>query len=109
MSDRSGVRGGWPVRIGEIIAPTIERLAGASVMTEAKLRKVWTEVVGEQVAVHATVRRLRGSVLEVGVSSDAWATELTYLSATVIERLNTALGAEIVTQIAVQRNRRERH
>jgi predicted nucleic acid-binding Zn ribbon protein len=109
VSDRSGVRGGWPVRIGEIIAPTIERLAGASVMTEAKLRKVWRDVVGEQVAVHATVRRLRGSVLEVGVTSDAWATELTYLSAAVIERLNAQLGAGVVSQIVVQRNRRERH
>jgi predicted nucleic acid-binding Zn ribbon protein len=109
VSDRSGVRGGWPVRIGEIIAPAIERLAGASVMTEAKLRKVWREAVGEQVAVHATVRRLRGTVLEVGVTSDAWATELTYLSAAVIERLNTQLGVDVVTQIVVQRNRRERH
>jgi predicted nucleic acid-binding Zn ribbon protein len=97
------------VRIGEIIAPAVERIAGASVMTEAKLRKVWSDVVGEQVAVHATVRRLRGSVLEVGVTSDAWATELTYLSAAVIERLNGVLGEGVVTQIVVQRNRRERH
>jgi predicted nucleic acid-binding Zn ribbon protein len=109
VSDRSGVRGGWPVRIGEIIAPAVERIAGASVMTEAKLRKVWSEVVGEQVAVHASVRRLRGSVLEVGVTSDAWATEVTYLSAAVIERLNAALGAGVVTQIVVQRNRQKRH
>ena len=109
MSDRSGLRGGWPVRIGEILAPTIERIAGKAVMTEAKLRKVWSDVVGEQVAVHATVRRLRGSVLEVGVTSDAWATELTYLSAVVIERLNAQLGAGVVTQILIQRNRRERH
>ena len=54
---------------------------------------MWAEAVGEQVAVHATVRRLRGTVLEVGVTSDAWATELTYLSAAVIERLNALLGA----------------
>ena len=109
MSDRSGVRGGWPVRIGDIIAPAVERIAGKSVMSEAKLRKVWAEAVGEQVAVHATVRRLRGSVLEVGVTSDAWATELTYLSAAVIERLNTLLGAGVVTQIVVQRDRRKPH
>lgn len=108
MSDRSGLRGGWPVRIGEILAPTIERIAGSAVMTEAKLRKVWADVVGEQVAVHATVRRLRGSVLEVGVTSDVWATELTYLSAAVMKRLNERLGAGTVTQIVVQRTRRQR-
>lgn len=109
MSDRSGVRGGWPVRLGDILGPTMQRIAGSRVMTEAQLRKVWAEVVGEQVANHANVRRLRGSVLEVGVTSDVWATELTYLSATLIERLNALLGPGTVTQIMVQRNRRERH
>ncbi len=103
-----GVRGGWPVRLGDILKPTIESLGGEGVWTEAQLRKVWRDVVGEQVAVHAQVRRLRGKVLEVSVSSDAWATELTYLSAAVIERLNSQLGPETVTQIQVQRERRKR-
>lgn len=104
-----GPRGGWPVKLGEILAPTIERIGGRGVMAEAKLRKVWPEIVGEQVAVHAQVKRLRGDVLEVAVTSDVWATELTYLSAAVIERLNVRLGAGTVAQIVVQRKRRERH
>jgi hypothetical protein len=104
-----GPRGGWPVRIGDIIAPTIERISGRGVMTEVKLRKVWSDVVGEAVASHATVRRLRGTVLEVAVSSDAWATEMTYLSGAVLKRLNERLGAGTVTEIAVQRKRHQRH
>jgi predicted nucleic acid-binding Zn ribbon protein len=105
----SGPRGGWPVRIGDILRPAIERAGGKTLWTEAQLRKVWMEAVGETVAVHAHVKRLRGTVLEVAVTSDAWATELTYLSAVVIERLNKALGDGTVTQIMVQRKRRERH
>lgn len=97
------------MRLGDILRPAIERAGGKTLWTEAQLRKVWMEAVGEQVAVHAHVKRLRGTVLEVGVTSDAWATELTYLSAVVIERLNKALGDGTVTQIMVQRKRRERH
>ena len=97
------------MRLGDIIGPTIERVAGSSVMTEAKLRKVWKEVVGEQVSVHANVRRLRGTILEIGVTSDAWATELTYLSGAVLERLSARLGAGVVTQIVVQKTRRQHH
>lgn len=104
-----GPRGGWPVRLGDIIAPTIERIGGRGVMTEARLRKLWKEVVGDQVVPHVQVRRLRGTVLEVVVSSDVWATEFTYLSTVVVERLNRLLGEGTVTQIAVTKKRRERH
>jgi predicted nucleic acid-binding Zn ribbon protein len=96
------------VRIGELLAPA---LGGAAprIFTEARLRKAWSEAVGEQVANHAHVRRLRGNVLEVEVSSDAWATELTYLSGSLAERLNAVLGAGTVAQIVVQRKRSKRH
>ena len=106
--DRSGVRGGWPVRLGEILAPSLERIGPKGVWSEAKLRKVWKDAVGDQVATHAHPRRLRGTVLDVSVTNDSWATELTYLSASLIERLNAHLGAGTVTQINVSRQRPDR-
>ena len=96
------------MRLGEILAPALERLGSRGVMAEAKLRKVWMQVVGEQVAASANVRRLRGTVLEVEVSSDAWATELTYLKAAILEKLNAKLGSGTVSEITVNRRRRTR-
>jgi predicted nucleic acid-binding Zn ribbon protein len=104
---RRTIRGGWPVKIGEILGPSLGNL-GPRVWTEARLRKAWVEAVGEQVSNHAQVRRLRGNVLEVSVTSDAWATELTYLAASVIERLNAALGDGTVAELIVQRRRAKR-
>ena len=104
---RRSIRGGWPVKIGELIGPALGSM-GPRVWTEARLRKAWVDAVGEQVSSHAHVRRLRGSVLEIFVTSDSWATELTYLAQTVIERLNAELGEGTVTQLVVQRKRRER-
>lgn len=106
---RQNPRGGWPVRLGDILAPSLERLGPRGLWTEAKLRKVWTDVAGEQVAANAVVKRLRGTVLEIEVASDAWATEMTYLAPAFIERLNTDLGAGTVTQISVQKRRQKRH
>ena len=103
-----GVRGGWPVRLGDVLAPALERMGPRGVWTEAKLRNVWKEAVGEQVATSAHVRRLRGTVLEVEVSSDTWATELTYLARVIIEKLNAHLGAGTVSEISVQRRRKGR-
>jgi len=108
MSDPNGMRGGWPVRLGDILAPALERMGPRGVWTEAKLRKVWMDVVGPQVSGSAYVRRLRGTVLEVEVSSDAWATELMYLSAAIVEKLNAKLGAGTVSEITVSRRRKAR-
>lgn len=98
-------RGGLPVRLGEILSPALERLGPKGLWTESKLRKVWAEIVGDGVAANAYVARLRGTVLEVGVTSDAWATELTYLGAAIVEKLNARVGAGTVTEIVVRRRR----
>ena len=102
-----GIRGGWPVRISELLGPAFGNM-GPRLWTEARLRQAWTKAVGEEVAAHAQVRRLRNNVLEVGVSSDAWATELTYLAAAVIERLNEVLGDGTVAELSIQKQRGKR-
>jgi len=107
MRDRRG-RDSSPERLGDILLPALERIGPRGVWNEAKLRKVWTDVVGAQVAASASVRRLRGTVLEVEVSSDAWATELTYLAAAIIAKLNAGLGAGTVSEIKVNRRRKTR-
>lgn len=108
QADGTRMRGGWPTRLGELLQPSLGGL-GPRLWTEARLRKAWLETVGEQVASHAQIRRLRGDVLEVAVSSDAWANELTFLAASVIERLNQRLGDGTVSELVVHRRRRERH
>lgn len=96
------------MKLGEVLLPTLERIGPKGVWNEAKLRKVWREAVGEQVAVNADVRRLRGTVLEVWVSSDTWATELTYLAPAMIAKLNARMGAQTVSEIQVFKKRQNR-
>ncbi len=101
----SSDRGGKPVRIGELLSPALERLGPKALWAESKLRKAWPAVVGEGVAANAAIGRLRGKVLEVAVTSDAWATELTYLGASIVEKLNKMVGAGTVDEMVVRRRR----
>ena len=101
----AGTRGGRPVRLGDILSPALERLGPRGLWTESKLRKVWPAVVGDGVASNAHIARLRGTVLEVAVASDTWATELTYLGAAIVEKLNAHVGAGTVSEIVVRRRR----
>lgn len=99
-------RGGNPVRISDLLSPALERLGPKGLWKESKLRKVWPEVVGAEVAANAQIGRLRGRTLEVNVASDAWATELTYLASSVAEKLNRRVGEALVDEIVVRRRRR---
>jgi hypothetical protein len=56
----------------------------------------WEELVGPDVAAHATPRSLRGGVLTVEVDHPAWATSLRLLSATVLQRIAERGGTDAV-------------
>ncbi|HON74519.1 MAG TPA: DciA family protein [Dermatophilaceae bacterium] len=61
----------------------------------------WSQIVGEQVAAHATPVSFRDGALSVQASSTAWATQLRLLVPTLIGRIADEVGAGVVTSIIV--------
>ncbi len=68
-------------------------------LKEYKVRKCWTEAVGAKIAKKTEPLMLIGSTLHCVVSSSPWITELNYQKKTIIEKVNAAVGEEIVTDI----------
>ena len=62
----------------------------------------WSELVGESVAAHTTPRRLRDGVLSITVDEPIWATQLRFLEADLLTRLEEHLGPGSVTKIDVR-------
>ena len=62
----------------------------------------WADIVGPHVADHARPLSLVGGVLAVAVDEPGWATQLTYLQADLLRRLEDALGVGVVTRITVR-------
>ena len=62
----------------------------------------WADIVGAQVADHARPLSLVGGVLTVATDEPGWTTQLTYLEADLLRRLEEALGVGVVTRIAVR-------
>jgi len=77
------------------IAASLERIV-------PRVFSVWDEVVGPDVAEHARPRSLRSGTLVVAVDDPAWATQLRWLEADLVTRLQEALGASQVARIEVQ-------
>ena len=61
----------------------------------------WPELVGPEVAAHATPESFADGRLVVRTDSTAWATQLRLLAPTVVRRLNEELGPDTVTVIEV--------
>jgi hypothetical protein len=61
--------------------------------------RAWREVAGAEVSAHAVGSALRDRELVVFVDSPVWAQELAALSGIYVERVNAALGKEMVGSI----------
>lgn len=61
----------------------------------------WDEMVGESLAAHVRPVQLRDTTLRVAVDDPGWASQVRWMSAEIIGRLDQGLGAGVVTDIEV--------
>lgn len=61
----------------------------------------WAEIVGPDVAQHAAPVSFAEGVLTVRAESTAWATQLRWLTSTLIARMNEEVGAGVITDLKV--------
>ena len=92
---------GEPVSIGDAAAPVGNELGLAEPRSLARLDEGWTEVVGDAVARHSRPRGVRNGVLEIVVDAPAWATQLRYLEADLVERASRLVGPGVVSAVRV--------
>ena len=64
--------------------------------------RCWEEIVGASVAAHARPTGVDDGRLLVVVDHPGWATQLRFLSTTILERLAEAVGSDVVDSIEVR-------
>jgi predicted nucleic acid-binding Zn ribbon protein len=62
----------------------------------------WDEAVGDTVAAHCRPVSLRDGLLVVMVDHPGWATQLRYLSATIVTRIEEVAGPGVVRRLEVR-------
>ncbi len=65
----------------------------------AEVQAAWRAAVGDAIAQQAQPISERAGVLTIGCSASVWAQELDLMAASIIERLNGALGGSEITRI----------
>lgn len=90
-----------PRKVSDSLPGVTRRIGGADGAAFVTLVSGWPEIVGPAVAAHSHPLRLSGGTLTIAVDQAGWATELTYLEASLRGRLDDAVGAEVVTSLRV--------
>lgn len=80
-----GHRDDLPRRLGDIITPALDRLAGGD---EARAYAAWARAVGDPVAGGTRPKAFRRGQLTIECASSVWANELTYLGPQILRRMN---------------------
>ncbi len=89
-------RSGEPRRIGDILAPALDQLAGSE---QARAYGAWTRAAGAPVAGGARPRNFSRGTLTVECTSSVWANELTYLSADILRKMDALVPGHPVKKL----------
>ncbi len=91
-----------PRRVAESLDDVARSLGGPPATALAALFGSWGEIVGPAIAAHSRPLSLSRGALAIAVDEPGWATQLTYLEADLLRRLDEALGAGVVTRVTVR-------
>jgi predicted nucleic acid-binding Zn ribbon protein len=92
-----------PRAIGAELADVLRARGWHGRLAAARVMARWPDVVGEAVAAHCQPGRLDADgTLQVVADSAAWATQLSYLQGTLLDRLGATCGPGLVRQIQIR-------
>jgi predicted nucleic acid-binding Zn ribbon protein len=71
-------------------------------LARAELMDQWAEIVGDEVAAHATPVGARDGVMEIQCDSSAWATQLRLMRHTLLESLSERFPSAGIVELAIK-------
>ncbi|MFH1313296.1 MAG: DUF721 domain-containing protein [Candidatus Eisenbacteria bacterium] len=88
-----------PEKAGKILERLTARMGIAARLEREKAVVLWEEAVGKNIARRAQAVSVRNEILFVVVQNSAWLQELSLLKEGIIEKVNSAVGTDVVKDI----------
>ena len=88
--------------VSSVLEGLVRRLGLESKLLESRLRRNWVSIVGEPIASNTWPDQIRYKKLYLLVHNSVWLHQLTFLKPTLIHKLNSVAGAELVTDIVLR-------
>lgn len=90
-----------PMLVGDIIQSAMRRTGNEDTFERQRASALWPEVVGPSINRQTSRRWLNGSELHVAVTSAPLRNDLTFLSASILDKINSLAGRDIITKIVI--------
>ena len=90
-----------PLLIKDALNELVSGRQWESVLAEGNLFTSWSEIVGDEVATHSEPITFFEGVLTIRASSTAWATQLTLLKPTLLEKLRSSAPGVLVDELTI--------
>ena len=85
--------------VGQIINDLLQKENLDVALDEHRASALWPQIVGDGINRYTISRSVRDGVMTVRLSSASLANELMLIRASIIQRINEALGREIIHEI----------
>ena len=92
-------RGSFFAPVSSILTNLAPRFGMEAKLLEWRLRRHWSDIAGEQIAMHTRPDQIRFKKLYLIVGNSVWLHQLTFLKPTLLERINEAAGSQLVSDI----------
>ncbi len=106
LPTRDGHGGPEPTPLAGVLDAVMAGLGGPSVEAIVVVHERWAEVVGAEVAPHASPLGISGGRLQIGVDGPGWANHVRWSEAEILARLAELIGPDQVTSVTVRTTRR---
>ena len=83
--------------VSSVLEGLARRLGLESMLLESRLRRDWVSIVGEPIASNTWPDQIRYKKLYLLVHNSVWLHQLTFLKPTLIHKLNSVAGGELIT------------
>jgi predicted nucleic acid-binding Zn ribbon protein len=88
--------------LSNVLEGLARRLGLESKLLESRLRRNWVSIVGEPIASNTWPDQIRYKKLYLLVHNSVWLHQLTFLKPTLLRKLNTVAGGELITEIVLR-------
>ncbi len=88
--------------LSNVLEGLARRLGLESKLLECRLRRNWVSIVGEPIASNTWPDQIRYKKLYLLVHNSVWLHQLTFLKPTLLQKLNTVAGGELITEIVLR-------
>ena len=89
------------LRLKDLLGPVGRKLRLEDPVAAGAIWRRWPEIVGEDIARNAEPTSLKEGVLRIRTSTPTWATEMSYLTTDIKDRVNQAIGKQAVREVKI--------